>query len=150
MKLHIAIFLSLFIFFLYTCQNKQKVITIKKEKLVNGNIEVTYKIVNDKDLNLSLSLKELLKNEKIVKLIKSEFAKGYRNIDINTDLELTDKFKLETIKEHYSFCVLKDDFADIVSLAEDDATTRKVLKKDSFVELVDIKTIDKTISKVLD
>lgn len=150
MKLHIAIFLSLFIFFLYTCQNKQKVITIKKEKLVNGNIEVTYKIVNDKDLNLSLSLKELLKNEKIVKLIKSEFAKGYRNIDINSDLELTDKFKLETIKEHYSFCVLKDDFADIVSLAEDDATTRKVLKKDSFVELVDIKTIDKTISKVLD
>ena len=117
---------------------------------MNGNIEVTYKIVNDKDLNLSLSLKELLQNEKIVKLIKSEFAKGYRNIDINTDLELTDKFKLETIKEHYSFCVLKDDFADIVSLAEDDATTRKVLKKDSLVELVDIKTIDKTISKVLD
>jgi len=113
-----------------------------KEKIVNGNIEVTYKIVNNKDLNLTLSLQELLKNEKIIKTIKSEFAKGFRNIDIKTDQELNDKFKLETIKEHHSFTVSKDDFADIVSLAEEDATTKKLLKKDSFVELVDIKTIE--------
>lgn len=113
-----------------------------KEKIVNGNIEVTYKIVNDKDLNLTLSLQKLLKNEKIVKTIKSEFAKGYRNIDIKTDQELSDKFKLETIKEHHSLVVSKDDFADIVTFAEDDASTKKLLKKDSFVELVDIKTIE--------
>ncbi len=113
-----------------------------KEKIVNGNIEVTYKIVNNKDLNLTLSLQELLKNEKIVKTIKSEFAKGFRNIDIQIDQELSDKFKLETIKEHHSFIVSKDDFADIVSLAEDDATSKKLLKKDSFIELVDIKTLD--------
>ena len=109
---------------------------------MNGNIEVTYKVVTQKDLNLSIKLEELLKNEKIVKAIKNEFAKGYRNIDIKIDSELNDKFKLETIKEHYSFTVLKDDFADIISLVEEDATSRKLLKKDCFVELVDIKTVD--------
>lgn len=113
-----------------------------KEKIVNGNIEVTYKVVHKNDLNLSISLEELLKNEKIVKTIKSEFAKGYRNIDIATDSELTDKFKLETIKEHHSFIVSKDDFADILALAEDDATSKKLLKKECLVELVDIKTVE--------
>ena len=138
-----AIFLNIHHFFLYTNINETKVITIKKkEEAVNGNIEVTYKVVTQKDLNLSISLEELLKNEKIVKAIKNEFAKGYRNIDIKTDTELSDKFKLETIKEHYSFTVLKDDFADIISLVEEDATNRKLLKKDCFVELVDIKTLD--------
>jgi len=109
---------------------------------VNGNIEVTYKVVTEKDLNLSLSLEELLKNEKVVKVIKSEFAKGYRNIDIVSDSESSGKIRLETIKEHHSFSVLKDDFADIINLAEDDATSKKLLKKDCFVELVDIKTVE--------
>lgn len=128
---------------MYTLRNKLEVITIeKKEKTVNGNIEVTYKVVNQKDLNLSIGLKELLKNEKIVKAIKNEFAKGYRNIDIKIDSELNDKFTLETIKEHYSFTVLKDDFADIITLVEEDAMGRKLLKKDCFVELVDIKTVE--------
>lgn len=113
-----------------------------KEKKVNGNIEVTYKVVNKNDLNLTLSLEELLKNEKVVKVIKSEFAKGYRNIDVKIDSELSDKFKLETIKEYHCFTVLKDDFADIVSLAEEDATSKKLLKKECFVELVDIKTVE--------
>lgn len=112
-----------------------------KEKDVNGNIEVTYKVVKKDDLNLSISLEELLKNEKIVKTIKSEFAKGYRNIDIVTDTELSDKIKIETIKDHHTFSVSKDDFADIVTLAEDDATSKKLLKKECFVELVDIQTV---------
>lgn len=107
---------------------------------MNGNIEVTYKIVHQNDLNLSIGLKELLKNEKIVKVIKSEFAKGYRNIDVKFGSELNDKFILETQKEYYSLSVLKDDFADIMTLAEDDATTKKLLKKECFVELIDIKT----------
>ena len=113
---------------------------------MNGNIEVTYKIVNKKDLNLTISLEELLKNEKIVKVIKSEFAKGYRNIDIKSDSELNDRFKLETIKEHFSFTILKDDFADIITLAEEDASSRKLLRKDCFVELVDINTNENLLS----
>ena len=122
---------------------KIEVITIDNKELnVNGNIEVTYKVVNQNDLNLSVNLEELLKNEKIVKVIKSEFAKGYRNIDIKIDSQASDKFRLETVKEHYSFTVLKDDFPDIIALAEDDATSKKLLKKECFVELVDIKTVE--------
>lgn len=109
---------------------------------MNGNIEVTYKVVNKNDLNLTISLEELLKNDKIIKTIKSEFAKGYRNLDIVMGEELNDKFKLETVKEHHSFIVSKDDFADIMTLAEDDATSKKLLKKECFVELVDIKTVE--------
>lgn len=109
---------------------------------MNGSIEVTYKVVNQNDLNLTITLEELLKNEKIVKAIKAEFAKGYRNIDVNADSELRDKFKLETNQEHHSFTVQKNDFADIMTLAEDDATSKKLLKKECFVELVDIKTVE--------
>ena len=109
---------------------------------MNGNIEVTYKVVTKSDLNLELGLKELLANEKVAKAIKSEFAKGYRNIELVSQSELNDKFTIQTQKEHYSFTVLKDDFADIMSLAEEDATTRKLLKKECFVELVDIKTVE--------
>ncbi|RXJ60894.1 hypothetical protein [Candidatus Marinarcus aquaticus] len=109
---------------------------------MNGNIEVTYKVVNQNDLNLTITLQELLKNDKIIKAIKSEFAKGYRNIELKTDSELSDKFRLETTKEHHSFTVQKDDFADIMSLAEEDATSKKLLKKECLVELVDIKTLD--------
>lgn len=109
---------------------------------MNGSIEVTYKVVNQNDLNLTLTLKELLKNEKIVKAIKSEFAKGYRNIELKSESDFTDKFKLETTKEHHKFTVQKDDFADIMSLAEEDASSKKLLKKDCLVELVDITTLD--------
>jgi len=109
---------------------------------VNGNIEVTYKVVSENDLNLSISLEKLLKNDKVIKVIKSEFAKGYRNVDVNFDTQLNCNIKLETVKEHYSFIILKDDFADIINLTEEDATNKKLLKKDCFVELVDINTIE--------
>lgn len=132
----------LHLFFQYTFINTIEVIQYMKDIKVNGNIEVTYKIVNKKDLNLTLGLEDLLKNEKVLKVIKSEFAKGYRNIDVKVGNELSDNFILETQNSHYSFTVLKDDFADILALAEDDATTKKLLKKDCFVELVDIKTVE--------
>jgi len=108
---------------------------------MNGNIMVTYKILCKADLNKEIQLQELLKSEKIVKLIKSEFAKGYRNIDIlSGDAQAT--IKIETIKELHSFEVAKDDFADILVLAEEDASTKKLFKKDcERVELIDIETI---------
>jgi len=101
---------------------------------------VTYKILCNGDLNKDISLQELLSNEKVAKAIKSEFAKGFRNIALlstSTDTSL----KIETTKELYSFEVTKDDFADILMLAEEDAATKKLLKKDcERVELVDIET----------
>lgn len=108
---------------------------------MNGTIMVTYKILCNGDLNKEISLEELLLNEKVVKAIKSEFAKGFRNIALlsnTTDASL----KIETTKELHSFEVTKNDFADILVLAEEDAATKKLLKKDcERVELVDIETL---------
>ena len=108
---------------------------------MNGTIMVTYKILCNGDLNKDISLEELLLNEKVAKAIKSEFAKGFRNITLlstSTDASL----KIETTKELHSFEVTKDDFADILVLAEEDAATKKLLKKDcERVELVDIETL---------
>jgi len=108
---------------------------------MEGNIVVTYKILCESDLNTSIKLQELLLNEKISKAIKSEFAKGLRNIEIvseNKDATVV----VETAKELYTFEVSKDDFADILVLAEEDATSRKLFKKDcNRLELVDIETL---------
>lgn len=107
---------------------------------MDGKIIVTYKVLCESDLNLSVTLSKLLLNEKVSKVIKSEFAKGLRNIELLSDSgEAT--FRVETAKELHTFEVLKDDFADILPLAEDDAISKKLFKKDcDRVELVDIQT----------
>ena len=116
------------------------IIVQKKEKTLNGTILVTYKILCKSDLNKTLTLEELLGNEKIAKVIKSEFAKGFRNITlVNNTQDAT--IKLETQKELHQFEVDKNDFADILVLAEEHATTNKLFKKEcERVELIDIQT----------
>jgi len=109
---------------------------------VNGKIEVTYKLLCKNDVNKEINIAELLANEKIAKVIKNEFAKGIRNINLVIDKENTNTFKIETIKELYKVEVQKDDFADILALAEEDASSRKLFKKDcNRIELVNIETI---------
>ncbi|RLA78512.1 MAG: hypothetical protein DRG78_14910 [Epsilonproteobacteria bacterium] len=107
---------------------------------MNGTIMVTYKILCKADLNKEILIDELLLNEKVAKIIKSEFAKGFRNINLlakSSDAKLI----METTKEHHSFEVAKDDFADILVLAEEDAASKKLFKKDcERVELIDIET----------
>ena len=109
---------------------------------MDGKIMVKYKVVCKNDFNLELTLDKLLSNEKVTRVIKNEFAKGIRNIDIfskNSD----SKINIETQKEIYEFEVNKDDFADLITLAEEDANLRKLMKKDcSHIELVDIKTVE--------
>ena len=110
--------------------------------MMDGKIMVTYKILCKTDFNLEITIDKLLENEKVAKVIKSEFAKGVRNIGFafkNSDCKL----KIETEKELYQFEASKNDFADLVSLAEDDATTKKLIKKDCIgIELVDIDIIN--------
>ena len=109
---------------------------------MNGKIEVTYKLLCKNDVSKTISIKELLANERIAKLIKNEFAKGFRNIDLVADIDVADIFKIETIKELYKLEVQKNDFADILALAEEDASQRKLFKKDcNRIELVNIETI---------
>lgn len=107
---------------------------------MKGTILVTYKILCKADLNKELNLETLLLNEKIAKVIKSEYAKGFRNLALFADSKES-YVKLETIKELHTFEVEKDDFADILVLAEEDASNKKLIKKDcDRVELVNIET----------
>lgn len=108
---------------------------------MEGKILVTYKILCKSDFNLDITLEQLLSNEKVIKAIKGEFAKGLRNISVNSKKDNNCTLKIETQKELYQFEARKDDFADLVSLAEEDANARKLIKKDCIgVELVDIET----------
>jgi len=109
---------------------------------MKGTILVTYKILCKADLNKELNLQELLLNEKLAKLIKSEYAKGFRNLTLIADSKES-FIKLETLKELHSFEIEKNDFADILVLAEEDASNKKLLKKDcDRVELVNIETVE--------
>ncbi|OQX49867.1 MAG: hypothetical protein B5M46_03140 [Epsilonproteobacteria bacterium 4484_20] len=108
---------------------------------MEGMIKVNYTVMCKNDVHIELELRQLLENEKVLKAIKSEFAKGLRNIDVlgkeNTEV---------IIKSHktvFEFTASKNDFADLLELAEEDARKHKRLKKEcDGVELVDIVTID--------
>ena len=108
---------------------------------MDGKIMVSYRIMCKADFNLEITIEQLLSNEKVEKIIKSEFAKGIRNVDFSYKHNNT-KLKIETRKELYKFEALKDDFADLLSLAEEDATIKKLYKKDCIgIELVDIEIL---------
>ena len=102
---------------------------------------VTYKILCKADINKEISIQDILSNEKIAKAIKSEYAKGIRNITLLSDMKDV-SVKIESDKKLHSFEVEKDDFADLLVLAEEDASSKKLIKKDcDRVELVDIETL---------
>jgi len=93
------------------------------------------------DVNETFSLADILANEKVQKAIKGEFAKGLRNIALSCK-EDTEVY-LKTDKVVYEMTVNKNDFADLVVLAEEDARKHKRIKKEcDGVELVDILTIE--------
>ena len=102
---------------------------------------VTYKILCKADINKEISLQDILSNEKIAKVIKGEYAKGLRNITLLSDSK-DSSIKIESDKKLHSFEVDKDDFADILILAEEDAASKKFIKKDcDRIELVDLETL---------
>ena len=108
---------------------------------MEGKIKVTYTLICDKDTHKEIALEEIIANEKIVRLLKSEFAKGIRNLEISSGG--TAKVILKTEKTLYTFVVDKQDFADLVELAEEDARLNKRLKKDcQVVKIVDFVTTD--------
>lgn len=104
-------------------------------------IKVSYTVMCKNDVNKELNLADILANEKVEKAIKSEFAKGLRNLVVSHKEE-TEVF-LKTEKEVFEMTVSKNDFADLLELAEEDARKHKRIKKEcDGVELVDILTID--------
>jgi len=108
---------------------------------MKGNMTITYKVLCQKDTNKEITIDALLNNEKVLKAIKSEFGKGVRNLMLTSD-DKAALLTLATEKELYQFEVSKNDFADILDLAEDDAKSRKLLKKEcDRVEIVNIETL---------
>jgi len=108
---------------------------------MQGKIEVTYTLICEKDTHQEISIDEILKNEKVVRLLKNEFAKGIRNLNVSSvgDAKVT----IKTQKDLYKFEVDKQDFADLIELAEEDARVNKYLKKDcQVVNIVDFITVD--------
>ncbi|KIM07627.1 MAG: hypothetical protein KU29_06400 [Sulfurovum sp. FS06-10] len=109
---------------------------------MQGKLNVTYHLICDNDIYEEVSLKQILENEKIVKLLKSEYGKGLRNIALSSNNDDT-KIILSTEKELYTFEAEKKDFADLIELAEEDAKARKLFKKGcEAVEIVDFVTLD--------
>ena len=108
---------------------------------MDGMIKVSYTVMCKNDVSVELSLTQLLANEKVAKAIKSEFATGLRNLVLvakeNSDV------CIKTAKEIYELSVSKNDFADLLELAEEDARKHKRFKKEcDGVELVNIETVD--------
>jgi len=117
------------------------IITLHKEPKMEGMIKVSYTVMCKNDVSKEVSLNDLLLNEKVMKAIKSEFATGLRNLALSTKEEST--MYIKTQKEVFEFTASKNDFADLLELAEEDARKHKRLKKEcDGVELVDIVTID--------
>jgi len=108
---------------------------------MEGMIKVSYTIMCKNDVYIELDLTQLLENEKVKKVIKSEFAKGLRHIDLLT--KENTELLIKSHKTVFEFTASKNDFADLLELAEEDARKHKRLKKEcDGIELVDIVTVD--------
>jgi len=104
-------------------------------------INVSYTVMCKNDVSKEIQLVDILANEKVMKAIKSEFATGLRNLSLSIKEEST--VFIGTQKEVFEFSASKNDFADLLELAEEDARKNKRLKKEcDGVELIDIITID--------
>jgi hypothetical protein len=108
---------------------------------VDGVIEVSYIVLCANDVNQTIALSDIIVNERVERAIKGEFAKGLRNISLSIAAET--EVYIKTDKEIYTFRASKNDFADLVELAEENARKNKHIKKGcEGVELVNIVTID--------
>ncbi len=107
---------------------------------MEGTMKVSYKMLCEGDIYNEVNLAEILQNEKVSKAIKSEFAKGLRNISLSASEDI--KIVMSTEKEIFEFEADKKDFADLIELAEEDAKEHKRTKKGcTGVELVDFITV---------
>ncbi len=108
---------------------------------MEGKITVTYAVVCDDDISINVAIEEILANEKVSALIKREFAKGARNVVLD-QASATGALFLSKEKTLHTVIIEKDDFADALTFAEEDARKRKLLKgKCTRIELLDLQTV---------
>lgn len=108
---------------------------------MEGIMKVVYSVVCDNDFEKVVTAEDLMSDDKIVKAITYAFGGAARNVDIRS--LCNEVFVLKPKKEEFEFEIPKDDFADALTLAEEDAKKRRRFKKGcERIMLVDIKTID--------
>ena len=111
---------------------------------MEGQVEVQFTILCDNDFHKELTLAELLKSEKVMKAIKSEFGEGARNILLSTSDEKAN-INISSEKKLYSHQIEKNDIQDILELTEEYARSQKLLKGNcSRVELKNFFTLEKS------
>jgi hypothetical protein len=107
---------------------------------MEGVIRVAYTIICDNDFEKVITSEELLSDDRVVKAIKSSFGGGIRNIELQCLGK--EAFAIKPTKTIFEFDIPKDDFADALSLAEEDARRNRRLKKGcERIVLMDIVTL---------
>lgn len=107
---------------------------------MTGVLKVTYTVLCEKDVEEVITVEKLLGDEKVSRAIKNCFAPKLRNIELETLCEAA--IRITTKKTEYSFDIPKDDFADALTLAEEDAKKHKRLKKGcEQIKLIDLENI---------
>lgn len=104
-----------------------------------GKIIVSYVVEKLDDFN-EMDISDLLKVDSIKKLIIKEMgAKRTASLDVG---KVSGKVIVSNRSEVYTMELDKNDFADALSFAEDDAKNKKRLGGQKVVTLIDLKTKD--------
>ncbi|MDF1881781.1 hypothetical protein JHD50_10805 [Sulfurimonas sp. MAG313] len=108
---------------------------------MEGQVEVSFTVLCENDFNKEIRLNEILKSEKVLKAIKSEFCEGARNLTISSEAGDV-KVSINSEKKEHMHIIEKDDIQDILELTEEYARSQKLLKGAcTRIELKNFKTI---------
>ncbi len=107
---------------------------------MTGEMMISYIVLCDGDLEVTVTLADLLKDEKIARAIKNAYAKGKR--DIEAVVTEPGAMTIKNKKTVQTVTIPKESFMDALTLAEEDAKAKKLLKKGcDRIEIVDIETL---------
>ncbi len=108
---------------------------------MTGELKISYIVLCDNDLNVVLTLADLLADEKIARAIKNAYAKGKR--DIEAVVDVPGRVTVKNKKTVHEVVIPKDSFMDALTLAEEDARTHKRFKKGcDRIEIVDLQVVE--------
>lgn len=109
---------------------------------MEGQVKVEFTVLCENDFHKEIPLSELLRSEKVIKAIKSEFCEGARNLQISSGA-YDAKIMISSEKQLYSHTINKNDIQDILELTEEYARSQKLLKGNcTRVELKDFTTVE--------
>ena len=107
---------------------------------MTGEMMISYIVLCDGDLEVTVTLADLLKDEKIARAIKNAYAKGKR--DLEAVVTEPGAMTIKNKKTVQTVTIPKESFMDALTLAEEDAKAKKLLKKGcDRIEIVDIETL---------